>query len=93
MHRRQAAMDIQQQIHIGTDRIAHRPQNLYRATDVLLGDVGPPRTRHRVELHRAEAALDYAFRGARIVFRLLQLVAPAVRVDADARPARSASRL
>src|SRR6185312_11067009 len=48
--------------------------------------------RQRVELQRVEALLDHRLGAARIVVRSLHLVAPAVRVDADALPATAAEQ-
>ena len=93
VHRRQAAVDVEQQVDVRTDRVAHRAHDLHGAPDVLLRDVRAPGARHRVELHRGEPALDHGLGSARVVLRLLHLVAPAVRVDANARAAGTAEEI
>src|ERR1700726_1743064 len=60
---------------------------------MVLRHIGPPGAGERVELQRCEAALADGFGRPRIVFRLLHLVAPAVRVGADARTARAADQI
>jgi len=66
MHRREAAMNVQEQIDIRTDRIAHRTQHSHSPADMLLWHVGSPRAGNRIELHRREAPFDDAFGGTQL---------------------------
>ena len=93
VHRRQAAVDVEQKIDVRADRVAHRAHDLDGTPDVLLRDIGPPRTRHRIELHGGEAAREHRLGAAGVILRLLHLVAPAVRIDANARTDRAAEEI
>src|SRR5712691_940551 len=93
VHRRQPPVRLDQNVDVRPDGIAHRARDLHGAPDVILRHVGPPRSRDGIEFQRGEAALEDALRGARIVLGLAHLVAPAVRVDADARAAGTAEEV
>ena len=56
---------------------------------MLFRDKSAPYARYRIEFHGGEAAVDYALGGTGVILRLLHFVAPAVRVNANASPARA----
>ena len=93
VHRRQTPMNIEQDVDVRTDRVADCAQHLRRTPDVVLGNERSPRARNGIELQRGEAALQDGFCSTSIIFRLLHLVAPAVRIDADAGAAGAADEV
>ena len=93
MHRREPPVRLDQNVDVRPNRIAHGARDLHGAPDVILRHVGPPRPRDGIEFQRREAALEDALGAAGIVLRLAHLVAPAVRIDADARTAGTAEEV
>ena len=93
MHRGKAPVLVDQYVHLGAHRVTHRFHYPHRALFLLLRDPGAPGARQRIELEGIEALLHDLFRRARIVRRLLQLIAPAVGVDADLLPAAPAEEV
>ena len=87
VHRRQTPVQLEQDVDVGADRLAHGAHDFHRVPDVLLGNVGAPDAGHRVELERGEAALHHRLRLGGVFVRPLDFVAPAVGVDADSCPA------
>src|SRR5262249_8045254 len=87
VHRRKPPVALDQNVDIRADGVADRAGDLDGAPDVILRDIGSPRARKRIEFQRREAALQDGFRAARLVLGRLHLVAPAVRVDANAHTA------
>jgi len=76
-------MNVEQNVHVGTDRIADPAYDVHRLTNVLPRNEGAPWSRQRVELQRREAAFDHLFGCTSIIGYLLQLIAPAIGIDAD----------
>src|SRR5207249_8703371 len=91
--RREPPVYLDQNIDIRTDGVADRTRHLHGASDVLLWNISPPRAGKRVELQSGETTLENGLGGARLVFRLLHLVAPSIRVDAHARTAGAAEEV
>ena len=92
VHGGQAPVHLDQQIHLGADRLAHRGHVGHR---LLLGrarDVGAPGAGERIELQRVEAAADRVARPRRVLHRGLRAAVPAVGVDAHALATRAAQQ-
>ena len=83
VHRRQAAVNLDQHVDPVADRLAHHAHPLDRQLLLLARDPAAPATRHRVELQRREPALDDRLRARR---QLLQRVHPRPAVGVDSQP-------
>jgi hypothetical protein len=84
---------LDKDIDVWTDGVADRARHLHGASDVLFWNIGPPWSGQRVELQGGETTLEDGLGGARIVLRLLHLVAPAIRIDTHARTAGAAEKI
>src|SRR5207248_1070981 len=93
VHRRQAPVDLDEDIDALADRIAHRARHFRGTPDMILQHIGAPGARNGIELQGGEAALEDAFRATRVILRLAHLVAPTVRVDANTRTAGAAEEI
>jgi hypothetical protein len=93
MHRRQAPVNLDENIDIRADSVANRACDFDSAPDVILRNVGPPRAGDGIKFQRGKSALEHLFRAAGIVLGQLHFVAPAVRVDANARTAGTAEEI
>jgi len=93
VHRRQAPVDVEQDVDVGADRLADRREHLDRLALVLLGNEGAPGARQRIELERGEPLLDHRCGSAGVIVRRRHLIAPAVGVDPDAVAAGAAEQI
>ncbi len=93
MHGRQPAMDLDQQIDVGPDRLAHRAHRLHHLPLSVARDVGAPGAGERVELERGEAPGHRRLGLGRVGVRRPGARVPAVGVDADSLAARPAEEL
>src|SRR5262245_32242216 len=93
VHRREPPVHLDQDVDVRTNGVADRARHRNGASDVLLWNISPPRAGEGIELESGETTLDNALGGTRIILRLLQLVAPAVRIDAYTRTAGPAEEV
>src|SRR5262249_56786927 len=93
VHWRKAPVDLDEHSNMRADSIANRTCDLDGAPYVILRDVSPTGAGNGIEFQRGESALEHCFSAAGIVLRQLHLVAPAVRVDADARTAGTPEKI
>ena len=91
--RREAAMDLDQDLDVGTDSLAHRAYSLDRDLFLRSPDMRPPRVVERVELERGKAALDHVARALGELLRRAGSIRPAVGIHANAIAAGSTEQV